>query len=446
MSARVIIVRHGQSSYNIEQRIQGRCDKSVLTERGRADAEKVGAAIANLQVDAFFCSPLQRARQTAEIVRSRLSNPPPLQANDRLMEVDLPLWEELTKDEVIAKYPEDYRCWKERPHEFCMRIPSGDGTRDHYPVRSLFEQAQQFWQEIIPQHPGRTILIVAHNGINRCLIASAIGIPIARYHCLQQSNCCINVLNFTGNWGDTVQLESLNQTTHLGIPLPPPRSPRGLRLLLVRHGETQWNRESRFQGQIDIPLNETGKEQGAKAAEFLQSEAIDFAISSTLSRPKETAEIILQKHPGIAIAEKDELKEIGHGRWEGMLEAEIERDYGELLKQWKTTPEVVQMPDGETLQQVWDRAIACWEAIVRERASAEFCTGLVVAHDAINKAILCYLFGLEPRHFWNIKQGNGAVSAIDYPDGLEGLPVLQSVNITTHLGAGIFDRTAAGAL
>ena len=54
-------------------------------------------------------------------------------------------------------------------------------------------------------------------------------------------------------------------------------------------------------------------------------------------------------------------------------------------------------------------------------------TGLVTAHDAINKVIICYLLGLEAANFWNIKQGNGAVTVIDYPKGLDGLPILQAL-------------------
>jgi probable phosphoglycerate mutase len=70
----------------------------------------------------------------------------------------------------------------------------------------------------------------------------------------------------------------------------------------------------------------------------------------------------------------------------------------------------------------------------------------VVAHDATNKVLLCHILGLAPDHFWNFRQGNGAVSVIDYPQGPAGLPVLQAMNITTHLGGGILDNTAAGAL
>lgn len=449
LTVRVIIVRHGQSSYNIEQMIQGRCDVSVLTDKGRADALQVGAALRGIELDGFLCSPLKRARQTAETIHACLENPPALHSSDKLLEVDLPLWENLKKQEVQERFPQDYRLWKERPHEFRMIVPTDDGgQREHYPVLSLYEQARAFWQEILPQYQGKTVLVVAHNGINRCLIASAIGIHPSRYHVLQQSNCGINILKFSGGWGDSVQLESLNQTAHLEMPLPSPRKDSGVRLLLVRHGETQWNRESRFQGQIDVPLNEKGQEQGRLVAQFLKEVKLDFAVSSPMLRPKATAEAILQYHSDVALRLQSELKEISHGRWEGKLQAEILEEFGDLLQQWQNAPETVQMPEGENLQQVWNRAIACWENLVRDlSSSSSIQTGIVVAHDAINKVIVCHILGLTAANFWNIKQGNGAVSVIDYPEGLQGMPVLQSLNITSHLFAGqILDATAAGAL
>ena len=160
-------------------------------------------------------------------------------------------------------------------------------------------------------------------------------------------------------------------------------------------------------------------------------------------RPKETAEIILQAHPEVTLQLDAQLQEISHGLWEGKFESEIEAAFPGMLQQWKSAPETVQMPEGENLQDVWDRSIPAWNAIVKSTPPNTTC--LVVGHDAINKAVMCYLFGVGPEHFWNFKQGNGSVTVIDYPDGPDGLPVVEAANITIHLG-GILDRTAAGAL
>jgi probable phosphoglycerate mutase len=87
--------------------------------------------------------------------------------------------------------------------------------------------------------------------------------------------------------------------------------------------------------------------------------------------------------------------------------------------------------------------VACWQRIVAGLNDQE--TALVVAHDAVNKTVLCHLLGLGPEDIWAVKQGNGGVSVIDYEAGGGGDPQVTSLNLTGHLG-GVLDRTAAGAL
>jgi phosphoserine phosphatase len=445
---RVIIVRHGQSTYNIEGRIQGRTDASSLTEKGQEDARKTGKALSNLAFTAIYSSPLNRAQTTAKIIYSELvEKSASIDISEHLVEVDLPLWERMLSVEVKEKFPEDYSIWKKRPHELRMVINDGQGAAEHFPVLALYAQAKEFWQEILSRHQGETILIVGHNGINRALISTALGIPPSGYHGLQQSNCGISVLNFAGGLGEPVQLESMNQTQHLGDTLPSLRPDhQGFRLLLVRHGETEWNRQGKFQGQIDVPLNDNGRSQAGKAGEFLQKVPLDFAFSSTMARPKETAEIILQHHHTINLQLLEGLREISHGTWEGKFESEIEQEFPGELERWRSVPAEVQMPEGENLQQVHERSVAAWQSILETAEKNKLQTGLVVAHDATNKTLLCYILGLSLENFWNFRQGNGAVSVIDYPNGASGLPVLQAMNITGHLSGGVLDKTAAGAL
>ena len=450
LTTRIILVRHGESSYNVERRVQGHGDKSTLTEAGQLSADRVGIALRDLSFDAVYCSPLRRAKDTADRILSRLQKPPatPLQTTDNLKEINLIVWEGLLFKDVAEQYPDGYRDWQTQPHKLKMSISGAAGERDYYPVPALFEQAEAFWREMLPHHVGQTVLLVAHSGINRALISTAIGLTSDRYQSVHQSNCGISVLNFAGGFGDPVQVESLNLTAHLDEPLPKPKKgQQGPRFLLVRHGETDWNREKRFQGQIDVPLNENGRAQSQRAAAFLKAIPIHHAVTSPMLRPKETAETILQHHTDVRLDLEDNLKEISHGLWEGKLEAEIEVEYPGTLQQWQRSPETVQMPEGENLQQVWKRAIAAWDSIVQTAATRpEPGTTLVVAHDAVNKAILCYVLGLGPEHFWNFKQGNGAVSVIDYAQDIDIQPVMMAMNITVHLSDGILDRTAAGAL
>lgn len=437
--------------------IQGHCDESLLTPAGEQQAVRVGQALQGLDFNAVWSSPLQRARGTAErIVAILRSHSPQLSDplfTDDLKEISLPLWEGVAFSDAEANYPDEFRTWRTDPANFKMQIPTVAGTTDFYPVRDVYQQAERFWQMLLERHGGQTILVVAHSAINRALISTAIGLGPEHFNNLYQANCNISVLNFPGNWDTPAQVESMNLTGHMDEPLPPMRgNHRGPRMLLVRHGETEWNRQKRFQGQIDVPLNENGKAQGMKAAEFLRPIAIDAAYTSSMARPKETAELILQYHPELTLQSVDALQEIGHGEWEGKYEQEIEAGYPGMLHQWQVAPETVQMPNGENLQQIWHRAIMAWKQIVTAHSNHDQSGGvqvqtvMVVAHDAINKAILCHVVGLGPEAFWRFKQGNGAVSVIDYPNGIDSAPVLSAANITTHLSGSVLDMTAAGAL
>lgn len=413
-----------------------------MTDKGKQQAKLTGKALTNLTIDVAYASPLIRAQHTAKIMLLENFNPPELFTSEGLLEIDLSEWESMLASEVKEKFPEKYHSWQNQPDQFQLG--------DRFCILELFEQAKALWAEILLKHQGKTILLVGHSAINRALICSAIGISLNLYHNIQQVNCAISVLNFQGSSiTDGVQLESLNLASHLesisGSPFPPvKRNRNGSRLLLVRHGETEWNRQKRFQGQIDVPLNNNGHAQARRASEFLANVKIDKAFSSPMLRPKDTALEILSKHPDIKLELFEELKEISHGLWEGKFEHEIEAEFAGQLDIWQSQPETVQMPEGENLQQVWDRIAIIWQKIVESVPAGE--TALVVAHDAVNKAILCLLFDFTPEQFWVFKQGNGGVSVIDYPQGADGRPILQSCNITTHLSEGILDRTAAGAL
>ncbi len=438
---RIVLVRHGLSSFNLEHRIQGRDDLSSLTEEGRSQAQRTGEALAELDLLAVYSSPLQRARATAEVLLQAQGSSLPPVFDDDLLEIDLAPWSGLLRSEVRAFDPEQERRWREAPHTMEFRRP--DGT-SYLPVPELFDQAARFIDRLLQRHGDRgTVLVVAHNAILRCVVLQLLGLPASGFQRLRLDNASISVLNLSLGEGDRreVQVESLNGTSHLGASLPP--AGPGCRLLLVRHGETDWNREGRFQGQIDIPLNTNGLAQAEAARGFLAATSLQRAYSSDMARPLRTAEVILASHPGVPLTTTTGLREIGHGLWEGRLESEIAAGWPQLLADWKRHPQTVQMPEGETIVEVWERSLATWERIVAGLEPGE--TALVVAHDAVNKTILCSLLGLGPDDIWAVKQGNGGVTVMDYPRGATAPPVVASLNLTAHLG-GVLDRTAAGAL
>ena len=447
MPLRIVLVRHGLSSFNLERRIQGRDDLSSLSEQGALQARRTGDALAEVPLAAVYSSPLQRARQTAALLLEAHGSPRDPLHVEELLEIDLAPWSGLRREEVAASHPEQERRWRVAPET--MELDHPDGRR-YNPLQELMAQAGRFAERLLADHGAslsadrsETVLVVAHNAILRCLMLQLLGLPVSRFRRLRLDNAAISVLNVNraADGGLEVQIESHNGIAHLEEALPP-KGP-GPRLLLVRHGETDWNRQGRFQGQIDIPLNANGLAQAEAARVFLKGVPIQRAYTSCMARPRQTAEVILASHPGVPLTSTRGLIEIGHGLWEGCLESEIAEGWPQLLQAWKRSPQTVQMPEGETIQQVWDRSLATWNRIVAGLDSHE--TALVVAHDAVNKTILCALLGLTPADIWAVKQGNGGVTVIDYPDGLAGAPVVACLNLTGHLG-GVLDRTAAGAL
>ena len=101
------------------------------------------------------------------------------------------------------------------------------------------------------------------------------------------------------------------------------------------------------------------------------------------------------------------------------------------------------MPEGETIQDVWARSVQSWAEIANGLNPSD--TALVVAHDAVNKTILCDLLGLTPADIWAVKQGNGGVTVVDILTNPSQPAVVTCLNLTSHFGS-VIDRTAAGAL
>ena len=444
---RLLLVRHGLSSFNLERRIQGRDDLSNLSDEGHEQARKLGRSLKDVAFDAIYSSPLRRAASTARtLLEAHGGDAPDPVFDDGLLEVDLEPWAGQSIDELTERAPEAYAIWKRRPLELELERRDGSSYR---PLMDLMEQARRFIRELLLRHPvngdevkgDETVVVVAHNAILRCLMLVLLREPMNGFRRLRIDNTSLSIFNLRpGTNGPQVQIECLNSTTHLQ---PLPDKGKGARLILVRHGETDWNRAGRFQGQIDIPLNGNGRSQAAAARDALRTIKIDRAWSSTLCRPTETAEIILSVHPGVPLLQIDGLVEIGHGLWEGKLESEIKADWGELLEQWKREPETVKMPDGETIQDVWARSVKSWKAIASSLRPEE--TALVVAHDAVNKTILCHLLGLTPADIWAVKQGNGGITVVDIPIDPGQPDVVACLNLTSHFGS-VIDRTAAGAL
>lgn len=200
-----------------------------------------------------------------------------------------------------------------------------------------------------------------------------------------------------------------------------------VRIILIRHGETNWNLQGRYQGQEDTRLSEKGFAQAGLLAQGLKNVHLDLCISSPLKRSFLTCKACADLHH-LPVHSDKRLTEINHGAWEGELACEIQAHYPEEFKKWHTEPHKVQMPGGENLEDVRRRARAAFDEYAEKYEGQ---TILVAAHDAVNKASICDLLGLDMSHFWHIKQDNACINVLEYNEGVWRAVLLNS---TTHLG------------
>jgi len=202
-----------------------------------------------------------------------------------------------------------------------------------------------------------------------------------------------------------------------------------MRILLARHGETPWNAEGRYQGQEDIPLSPVGERQARLLGERLRELRIDKAVSSPLSRARRTAQLALGEEREAMLGTDAGLMEIAHGTWEGLLASEIAAQDPERLRAWRDAPDTVQMPGGESLGQVFERS---WQAL--ERAAEGLGDDqalLVVAHDAVNRVLLCRVLGIPMSRLWSFRQAPTTLNLLEGPD-LERLEVVRLNDCAHH--------------
>ncbi len=442
MTLRLVLVRHGLSSFNAEGLIQGRTDDSLLTDEGYKQALNAGKALSKINFDKIYSSPLVRAAETAKTIKKSFCEEKEIIFDKNLLEVDLSEWSGLKIDSIKNKYPDIYPIWKNDPENLILK--KGDG-KTYKPIQELFDQTNNFIEHILKKYlekDDKNILVVGHNAILRCLILSLLGKPKQGFRKIRLDNASFSILNITKSHNSfKTQIECINQTSHLNKNIPSQIGDS--RIFLIRHGETNWNKEGRFQGQIDVPLNENGKNQARKTFEYLRNISFNKAFSSSMNRPYETAQIILQNNKNLEINKIDSLVEISHGLWEGKLEEEIREKWPRLLENWHDNPEEVIMPEGESIKDVSERSIEAFNNIYLSQNDNDLT--LLVAHDAVNKTLICNILGLNYSNIWMIKQGNGGITVIDVFNDPSKTPVISALNITTHLG-GIIDSTASGAL
>jgi len=204
-----------------------------------------------------------------------------------------------------------------------------------------------------------------------------------------------------------------------------------IRLIMVRHGQTIWNREKRYQGQSDTPLDETGLQQAEALAAHFTGQPIHAIYSSDLQRAWNTA-LPIGKAVGVTPIAEPRLREGSFGEWEGLTYDEINRTWPRELAAWLSDPMTRVPPGGETLQQILGRLGGVVDDI-RRRHDGQ--TVMVVSHGGALRAMVLYALELPSATFWRLSLGSAAISELRlYPDVCV-MTLFNDTHVVSHIPA-----------
>jgi len=214
------------------------------------------------------------------------------------------------------------------------------------------------------------------------------------------------------------------------------------KFILVRHGESVWNRERRIQGSRDPALSPRGRRQTDLLVSHLRTHLpprVAAIVTSPLRRAAQTADQISAAYR-IPVIHEPDLREMSLGKWEGMTVAEIQAAYPGRYEKWLEDPLAFPAPGGEDLRAFERRVVAALERMRGAHPGADL---ILVSHGGAIKALLCFALGLDVRHLFRLKQDNTAVNQIE----LDGrVRRVLRLNDTCHLNQGGEDLAARDVL
>ena len=186
-----------------------------------------------------------------------------------------------------------------------------------------------------------------------------------------------------------------------------------MKLILVRHGETHWNKDGLIQGgDSDIELNDTGLEQAGKIAAFLKNESIIAILSSPLQRAVATAEVIASQHQ-LSVEIDQGLKELKVGDLEGIPISNLRTTFSRFLLQWWQNGEAMKLPNGESLVDLQQRAWKVIEGLLEKHKDG---TAVVVSHYFVTLVIVLKALNLPLDYFTKFRLDLGGVSILEFRD------------------------------
>ena len=198
------------------------------------------------------------------------------------------------------------------------------------------------------------------------------------------------------------------------------------RLIIVRHGRTEWNRVERFRGRADIGLDEVGMKQAESAAKRITGWPISMIYSSPLRRASTTAEVIADR-VGLKLRLMPGIIDIDYGVWQGLSTEEVVARDSRLYSQWIESPNKVKFPGGESFAEVRERVASAVNGLIQQHPKE---TVVLVSHKVICQILILSLLGLDNSHFWQITQDFCAMNLFEVRGGI---PSALCLNDTCHL-------------
>ncbi len=379
---KVIVARHAESQGNVDKIYQGKEPGTPLTENGQKQAKELGKRVASasekVKVSAIYCSPLLRTKMTAEAVAAATGAE--LFIDERLREVNFGEYEGKHIDFDDLTFIRERRAHK---------LESGK-------VESIYHfQGMETWSnidlrvgafldDVLKKHKGQAIVVVTHADLVMNFTHLFTG---------QEPQKIVNqpypeVASDRSFYYDhaTQKQMDLHKETVDDLQWGTDAAKGSVDLTLVRHGETDMNKESIIQGSnVDMPLNKTGKAQAKKAAEKLKTEkSFDVILTSDLKRARETADIIAKELGSTVAGHYDVLRERDFGAWTGQTMTDVSTQL-KLAKDIRGAALLKQTPEGgESFDAFMTRVRRAHDWLLKEYAGKRV---LVVAHSGFLRAL-----------------------------------------------------------
>ncbi|NTW88162.1 MAG: histidine phosphatase family protein [Desulfobulbaceae bacterium] len=416
----IVLVRHGESDYNRAGIVQGQSNSAKLTEIGIMQSKAVAEWLSGLDCPVLLSSPLRRCTQTAELIVAKLGEQSAaINIDSRLLEIDFGPWTGRPRNEIAEEYKEEYRQWRNRPFDFSLN--------NTYPVRDLYARVATLVDEFRTSPSGSAIkVVIAHRGAIAALVVSLLGLPKSHHHFLQIDRGSVTILQEISRSESGIEYELVcanerpgaGPTDLVDFKTEERTGSKG-EIFLVRHGQTDANIKRCYQGGKDIGLSEVGRKSIGLLADSFVPRPPTRVISSPLRRARESASILCGRLGTKAISERKDLHEFLYGIWEGMTEEDVQKYRTNEYVNWKSSPVITEIPNAEHINDAYNRCKDVWEYYEQDLRS--WGGSIVsVAHDIVNRLIICNALDLPANYIWRFRQTNASVTVLAVKETLDG--------------------------